>query len=497
MIKNATIKILDEINVILIGLSPTEHKYLHNVYGLFLKNHRYMKSFMLKRWDGKIYFYSELGKTYIYLLPEIIKILKNWGYKLSLLDMRKQYNIPNILLTDQYFIDYNIILAPHQITAINAIISNNGKGILIAGTGAGKTIMTAALSKYYTTNTYRRCLIIVPTTDLIDQTRDEFLNVGIPAGEYSGNIKDETGQIIISTWQALQNNPRLVQLFGVVIVDECQGARGDVLKSLLNVYGKDIPIKIGVTATLPKDPLELLTINIALGDIQHTTSSHTLINNNWLAKPKIMMLGMVEDVHSYWELYKSNHITEDVNFCPLSYIRFKNQFLPDYDAERKFTKKNKNRLAFITNIINGVRSREKGNCFILVNSIEEGKKLESLIDNSRYINQSDKNEDRKKLYKLFDVENNLVVIATYKLASVGLNIPRIFTFIMIDAGRGYIKTIQSIGRSLRKAHDKDNVLIIDIYSDFKYGKKHAKDRIRYYNEHKYPYKINNVEYTGK
>ena len=65
---------------------------------------------------------------------------------------------------------------------------------------------------------------------------------------------------------------------------------------------------------------------------------------------------------------------------------------------------------------------------------------------------------------------------------------------LIDPGKSFIQIIQSIGRGLRKAEDKDAVSVWDISSDLKYSKRHSAQRKKYYKEQNYPFKEETIEY---
>ena len=66
---------------------------------------------------------------------------------------------------------------------------------------------------------------------------------------------------------------------------------------------------------------------------------------------------------------------------------------------------------------------------------------------------------------MFAEHNDVVVVSTFQLASTGLNIKRIFNLFLVDAGKSFIQIIQSIGRGLRKAKDKDRVRVYDVCND--------------------------------
>jgi superfamily II DNA or RNA helicase len=78
------------------------------------------------------------------------------------------------------------------------------------------------------------------------------------------------------------------------------------------------------------------------------------------------------------------------------------------------------------------------------------------------------------------------------VAAVGINIPRIFNLVLIEPGKSFVRVIQSIGRGIRKAEDKDFVQIWDITSQCKYSKRHLTERKKFYADAKYPYKITKV-----
>src|SRR4051812_2517134 len=90
------IKILDEINVVLIGLKRSEFNYFYEKYGFFAKGHFFHPKFKLGVWDGKIRFFSENGKTYLQLLPEILPLIRQLGYSFQIKDMRSQMNMDAI-----------------------------------------------------------------------------------------------------------------------------------------------------------------------------------------------------------------------------------------------------------------------------------------------------------------------------------------------------------------------------------------------------------------
>jgi superfamily II DNA or RNA helicase len=129
---------------------------------------------------------------------------------------------------------------------------------------------------------------------------------------------------------------------------------------------------------------------------------------------------------------------------------------------------------------------------VLVNRIDTGKKLIDILPDSVFISGEVKLDDRKEEYDEIKTSSNKIIIATYGVAAVGINIPRIFNLVLIEPGKSFVRVIQSIGRGIRKAEDKDFVQIWDITSTCKYAKRHLTERKKFYKDAKYPFTITKV-----
>jgi superfamily II DNA or RNA helicase len=129
-----------------------------------------------------------------------------------------------------------------------------------------------------------------------------------------------------------------------------------------------------------------------------------------------------------------------------------------------------------------------------VNRIQTGEILHEMIPDAVFIRGATKLSERKEHYDEVHESEGKVIIATYGVAAVGINIPRIFNLFLIEPGKSFVRVIQSIGRGIRKAKDKDFVQIWDVCATTKYSKKHLTERKKYYKEQNYPYSINKVQW---
>ena len=486
----ATIKVLDEINIAVIGLKVKEYEHFYNKFGYYDNGYVFKPSYKLGRWDGKIRLFTKAGKTSIHFIDQIIPDLKAFGYKIRLVDNRNPvtFDLPNIQ-ADHFKERYGIELGDHQVECINSLIDNRG-GIAIAATGAGKSFVLGALFNLLHEHMGLKCLAIVPSLDLVTQTAEEIRLFGNDVGMYNANRKELSKTHLVSTWQSLQNNPAIMGNYHAIIVDEAHGAKSNVLKNMLMEHGRNAVFIAGVTGTLPKHEADIKQINYVLGEPVAKVEGKQLIDLGWLAKLKMRTITLKEDFREVWEQYKLSNPEEAAKY---TYKTFKTSYFPDFTSERTWFKTNKMRNIFLSHLIQKA-TKATGNSFVLVNGVDFGKRLAKVIPNSIFVHGADDSAVRKQIYDLYKTNDDVVVIATFQLASTGLNIKRIFNLFLIDPGKSFIQIIQSIGRGLRKAEDKESVSVWDISSDLKYSKKHSAQRKKYYKEQNYPFKEEVIEY---
>ena len=245
------------------------------------------------------------------------------------------------------------------------------------------------------------------------------------------------------------------------MVDEVHMAKADVLKQLLTGPFAGVPIRWGLTGTIPKEEYEQASLVASLGAVISKLSASELQEKGVLANCHVNVIQ-----------------TQDV------------QTFRGYQEELAYLTTNTDRLKFLSNLVEEIRSG--GNTLILVDRIKSGEQLAELIPGSVFIQGKTKMEDRQEEYDEVATEQFKVLIATYGVAAVGINLPRIFNLVLMEPGKSFVRVIQSIGRGIRKAKDKDHVQIWDITSACKFSKRHLTTRKKFYKEANYPYTINKV-----
>ena len=477
--------IKDEVNCKIEGLDLTTRQRLVTKFKYDDPKARYLPSVRLGRWDGKVPYFNLGGTSFVNMLPEIIEYLseRNWDFELSdLRPVREPFEFTEI--TADTFSDKTwpqghpavgqpVVLRDYQMEIINRFLENT-QCLQEVATGAGKTLMTAALS--YSVEQYGRSIVIVPNKDLVRQTERDYRNLGLDVGVYFGDRKELGKTHTICTWQSLnimlkntQNHEADVTiqefLEGVVcvMVDEVHMAKADALKTLLTGVMGHIPIRWGLTGTIPKEPFEYVALNVSLGSVVGQLSASELQAAGVLANCHVNIVQTIE------------------------HAEFTN-----YQNELKYLTTNSDRLDHLSGLI--AKINNTGNTLVLVDRIESGKELVSRLPDSVFVSGKMKGEDRQEEYDEIATSTGKIIIATYGVAAVGINIPRIFNLVLLEPGKSFVRVIQSIGRGIRKAEDKDFVQIWDITADCKFAKRHLTQRKQFYREANYPFTQEKVAY---
>jgi len=478
----------DEVNVKLEGLPVEIRRKIANSLKFEVPYARYMPQYKLGRWDGKVAFFGIGGTGYVNHLDTICEILNQNGVEIAdIEDRRHPVKLNFTPVTENYWKDQgvvwpkghpaegeDIILRDYQVEAINNFL-NNPQSLQEIATGAGKTITTATLS--HITEDYGRSLVIVPNKSLVTQTEEDYINCGLDVGVYFGDRKEIGKTHTICTWQSLnildkksKNYEDVLSLaeflegVSTIIVDEVHQAKAEVLKNLLTRNLKNAPIRWGLTGTVPKERFEFESIHASLGPV---------IGN--ITAKELQDKGVLAQCH--------------VNICQLLDVVEHR----DYQSELKYLVTDDARIEYIAKLLTNVK--QSGNTLILVDRISAGEKLQQLIPGSVFVKGDVKLKDRKDAYDEINEGTNHVVIATYGVASVGINIPRIFNLVLIEPGKSFVRVIQSIGRGVRKAKDKDFVQIWDITSTCKFAKRHLTQRKKFYKEAQYPFTIEKINWN--
>ena len=489
--RQATLIVHDEVNCRFTNLDLETRRDLKKKMGVFLPHAKHTPTYKTGRWDGWIRFFSAAGVTYVNLLEEIMPELAERGYSVTMVDNRTAFNFDIPDIGPGFFADRKwpaghgnagepIILRDYQVDVANAFLTSTS-AVQVVATGAGKTLVTAALSSAVE-RAYPdagRTVVIVPSKNLVEQTLADYLNLGLDAGPFYGDVKEWGRRHTICTWQSLgalwsggrekgktkavlaeegrQRMQEFIEGVTAVIVDECHQAKAAVLKNMLTKPFAQVPIRWGLTGTLPKNRDGQLNILASIGKSVGRMSAKKLQKKKVLAECDVTVYQLRDRVY------------------------FKN-----FKEEASHLLTMKGRVNYISRIVAAVS--EGGNTLVLVDRIATGEMIRDALPQDRVslITGKMKSADRRKKYDEIKDSDDRIMVATYGVASVGVNMVRLHNLVMVEPGQSFVRVIQSIGRALRKGRGKSHANVYDICSTAKFSARHLKERLKYYKEMHYP-----------
>jgi superfamily II DNA or RNA helicase len=479
------LEIRDEVNVRFTGLDVKARRKISDACKYFLPYAYHMPAYKLGRWDGCVRYCDIGGRTYFHLLDKLVPIVTEEGYDIEIKDMRKKwdFNFEQVTQTSYDHVAWPkkhpaegtpVILRDYQVDIVNKFLENT-QCLQEIATGAGKTLITAVLS--HKCEPYGRTIVIVPNKDLVVQTEKDYKNLGLDVGVLFGDRKEYDKTHTICTWQSLSIMEKKSKKYeadfpidefledvACIMVDEVHKAKADVLRNLLSGVFAHVPIRWGLTGTIPKDEYEAVGCTCSLGPVTGKMSSKELQDMGVLADLDISILQLQDGMIEFG----------------------------GYAQELKWLVTDPKRIEQLSKIINGFA--ETGNTLVLIDRIKTGEMLAENNEDWVFVSGSMKQKDRQDNYDDVSEMDNKVIVATYGVAAVGINIPRIFNLILIEPGKSFVRVIQSIGRGIRKAQDKDYVNVVDITSNLKYSKRHLTKRKAFYREQNFRHSVTKVEY---
>jgi superfamily II DNA or RNA helicase len=462
-----------------IKCEPSVAKELSEFFTFEVPNAKFMPSVRNRLWDGKIRLFSPgTGKIYFGLLPYVKEFFKEQGYKVIYDSDFSKRNLDKSITTKfvRSLQRKKFKARDYQIDAIHNILESN-RGLILSPTGSGKSFIIYVLVRYYVQKLDEKIIIIVPTTSLVEQMYSDFADYGWDSEEhchrlYSGYIKNTLKKVVISTWQSIYKlDKSYFKQFGAVFVDECHLAKA---KSLTGIMTKlqDCKYRIGTTGTLDGSEIHQLVLEGLFAKHNEVTTTSKLVKEKHLSNLRIKCL-----VLQHPKEHRSKRT---------------------YQEEMEYLSTNRQRNLFISRLAASL----EGNTLILAQYIEK-----QLVPLCLMIEDKCKNrpihliygatptEDREKTRELVEKENDAIIVASYGVFSMGINIKRLHNIIFASPYKSQIKVLQSIGRGLRLAEDKIECNLFDIADDMSYNKnrnftlKHLEERVKIYSKQEFDYEI--------
>ena len=459
---------------------------LSSYFSFRVPGYQFVPAYKNKLWDGFIRLYDlRTNQIYHGLVPYIEKFCAERNYTS---EINSEISITESFSLVEAVDFVRTLNLPHEIRdyQLNAFVQavRNRRILLLSPTASGKSLILYVILRWLQESDYKRGLLIVPTTSLVEQMYTDFESYGYDSEEYchrqySGKEKHTNKLLTITTWQSIyKNDANYFEQFDFVMGDEAHQFKAKSLTTILSGC-TNAKYRIGTTGTLDGTQTHRLVLEGLFGPVYKATTTSELIDKGQLASFKIKCL-----------ILKHNEA-----IC-------KQARDWDYNTEIDYIVQNPARNEFIRNLALSLN----GNTLILFQFVEKhGKDLYTIIKDSVknrhvfFVFGGTDVEVRESVRAITEKERDAIIVASYGTFSTGVNIRNLHNIIFASPSKSRIRNLQSIGRGLRKGDNKEEAVLFDIADDFRIGKfvnytlKHFIERVKIYDDEKFNYKFYNIE----
>ena len=449
----------------------------------------------MKKHECMVFFYDRKARTLqIGLIPRVKDLLvSQYAGMVSIgidTEIRRMFTPPHGYVDEQMIRSYAATLkihnrktgktlVPYEHQIRLAVRALNGRRVsLLACTSAGKSLSMMIIARYLLEREHkRRVLIIVPSTNLVEQLYSDFYNdygwdnAELYCSRLHSTSKDKVSKadrmklealhlgeeaklkpITISTWQTLQHKrAQFFEVFDAVMVDEAHSTRGEKLRSILSLCENATDFKVGLSGTLPDTGLDAGLIESNLGHKEEIIRLHELV-----AKGILTPVNVVAIV---------------IPYPPALRPKIKGLH---YDTEFDVATENGSRKDIIDMLIANNRITVKQNTVVLFRYIDNLEVLAAHMKEHHpefkyFIIKGDvPTDEREDIRKSIETSTGNFIIATYGCMQQGVNIKLLHNLIMADPAKSPYMVVQSIGRIVRKHDDKPQATVFDLVDDASY-----------------------------
>ena len=343
------------------------------------------------------------------------------------------------------------------------------RGIIKVVTGGGKTFFAIhCLKKYLENDPQKSILIVVPSIALLDQWYDS-LSQNFDDKEISLNGGGEQTKIItkicISTIDSLKNIISLIDAENtLLIVDECHKIgtekRGEMLTNAWHAT-------LGLSATPERDYDDnfYIIIKKILGDIIFDYDYIDAREDEVIVNFKLLYgyaALLPEEENKYKKFTKSiqRRATtiggQDMNDYPLKMLIFN---------RARLVKNSKNRIPYGIELI---QKYERDSWIVFTENKKQAKEFNKIVNklkgfNSGIYNTDLNDDERQENLEKFKA-GNLNVLVSCTALDEGFDMPEADGAMILSATSSKRQRIQRMGRVLRITANKENALIVTVYS---------------------------------
>ena len=486
-IGNVSQKVIDTIEVskkdevfLKITCEASVAQELCDFFTFTVPGHTFMPAYRMKIWDGKIRLFNIHNRLlYSGLLEYVFIFAEKRNYEVK--PDGDWWKPRKIEKNEEFLNNLKLPFEPrdYQLDGFHHALSYK-KTLLVSPTASGKSLIIYLIVRALNVKT----LIIVPTTSLVSQLYSDFQEYGWDSAKYchqvyAGQDKVSDKLVVISTWQSIYKlGKKTFEPYKLVIGDEAHGFKSKSLTTLMTKC-VNAEYRIGTTGTLDGTQTHKLVLEGLFGKVYKVTTTKKLMDRKELSSLNVEVI-LLKYPDVVCEQFKQIKYADEI------------EFLVGHEKRNKY-------------IRNLVLSLE-GNTLLLFRLVKKhGRILYDMIkektDDDRktfFVFGGTETEVREQIRAIAETERDAIIVASYGVFSTGINIRNLHNIVFSSPSKSRIRNLQSIGRGLRLSDTTDKTTLYDIADDLRwknrknYAYRHHEDRLKIYDEEKFPYKIHNI-----
>lgn len=420
-------------------------------------------------------------------------------------------------------------------------------------TRAGKTLICYLIFRYMIEHGAQKCLMIVPSKSLVKQAVgdfDEYAEFFNMETVWAGGELQEGSNVTIGTFQSLvkkadkkstKYDPHFFDDYDVVLVDEAHTLKCQSIDTILNQpFMKNVKLKFGFTGSLPQEhTIDSFCCHSLMGPTIQDIRSKELMDGGYITPIEITQIYIdhpetleLNDLYiKCGEYLNSNtiHNLGESSLLPLEQREFtmvekkqlplvlrqmKERGVSDKEyreylidlckakgsnllmLEQMLLHRDKKRIDVIFNLLDSF----KKNCIVFAHHVEYIKYLYEVIK-KRYPERSiymitgqTSDKKRESIKQQLITDKNAILVASFGCVGTGITFKNLDYGIFAQGFKSHIINLQSLGRGLCLANDKDKYRLYDLVDCFptKRLEIQGKARNKLYGEQKFEHHIKRV-----
>ena len=316
------------------------------------------------------------------------------------------------------------------------------RALLISATGTGKTYAAAFALRDINP---KRALFLVHREQILSKSIDSFKNVFGDTksfGLYSGNSKETEADFVFATMQTMERHVNSFNKndFQVIVIDEAHHAGAPSYIKMMDYFKPDL--WLGMTASPDKKDCDIYAL------FDHNIAHEIRLQ-------EAMRLNLLCPFH-YYGITDFSLNGEEKQLRDFNYLTC--------DARVKYIIEKAKYFGHSGNRLKGLAF-----CSRLDEAEEISKKFNSYGYRTIVLSGDTDQDVRKEYVRRLEVDNwdeGIDYIFTVDIFNEGIDIPEINQVLMLRPTQSPIVFVQQLGRGLRKAKDKEYVMVLDFIGNY-------------------------------